>query len=390
MNNEELVNILRGDRVKPKKLEKTDPGSFRAWRRFLEFAKEENQWTNRRAISKAYASIEGKAETLASRCPPNLPPPEAGDEALTLKEYLDKLQAVFIPDSNRRLANQGFRAARQKKGEMPDAWGTRIFNLHCDAYPDMEPDEREECQTLIDAFIDGMRDRGMNMTLQRSDPDTLQEAINLALQERNTIFSSAKSQGENRKAVLKARPFLGQAESHGSDDEDDKERSSNGLHEISLQALSALNFRGRGRGRSSWSNRPFNRQTSFNWRGNNFKPNQSPSRGSPQGFRGGRNAGQTRGQQGGARKKLFSPGCWNCGQMGHMKRACPNPPNPASINQMQELLQHRMQALEEEAESLMQLNPEEDNSETLQEMSDRLQDTWEEYQEEPEGNETGN
>ena len=57
---------------------------------------------------------------------------------------------------------------------------------------------------------------------------------------------------------------------------------------------------------------------------------------------------------------------------------------------MQELLQHRMQALEEEAESLMQLNPEEDNSETLQEMSDRLQDTWEEYQEEPEGNETGN
>ena len=73
-----------------------------------------------------------------------------------------------------------------------------------------------------------------------------------------------------------------------------------------------------------------------------------------------------------------------------MKRACPNPPNPASINQMQELLQHRMQALEEEAESLMQLNPEEDNSETLQEMSDRLQDTWEEYQEEPEENETGN
>ena len=49
-----------------------------------------------------------------------------------------------------------------------------------------------------------------------------------------------------------------------------------------------------------------------------------------------------------------------------------------------------MQALEEEAESLMQLNPEEDNSETLQEMSDRLQDTWEEYQEEPEKDETGN
>ena len=209
INLEAMANLFRGNSLNLKPLKRTDPQSFRAWRRYVTFAATENRWNDRQAITKAYGAIQNRAEALAARVPPNLPAPDSGEAVPTFQSYLDRLQAVFIPDSNQRLANQALRSAKQKAREMPNAWGQRLYDLHTDAFPDMTAQEREEDRTLIDRFIDGLIDMGMNLTLQRSNPDTFQEAINMALQERNTVLSCARSKGHETMARLaRERPGL--------------------------------------------------------------------------------------------------------------------------------------------------------------------------------------
>ena len=58
---EEIYNIMRATNASLKPLKKTDNASFRSWRRYVTFTAQENNWSDRHAIIKAYGSIQDKA-----------------------------------------------------------------------------------------------------------------------------------------------------------------------------------------------------------------------------------------------------------------------------------------------------------------------------------------
>ena len=199
---DKLLDTIEG--IKIKALKSIEPRNFRTWRRQAEFISQENSWDDRTSILKAFSSLQGPAEVLAARVPPKLPPKNSDAPCMTLAEYLDSLQLLFVPQSSQGVAENELKFAAQRPWETPDRWAARLHDLHCDALPGLTPDQRERYAPLIDIFIHGLLDTPIELVVERSNPDTLTEAIQFAMSERASII--ARALRKNQPETLLNRP----------------------------------------------------------------------------------------------------------------------------------------------------------------------------------------
>ena len=180
--------------------------SFRRWRTHVEFTAYEHNWDDRKAIVKAHNAIVERAADMAARYTPQLPPRNSTEPGPTLYEYLNGLQAVFIPDSNAATAEQMIESARQEPYELLEKWGNRLYHLFCDANPRMSAVDMDHYGRLIAKFHRGLLDAQLDNTVQAAQCQTLTQAIMVANNKRQAIITQAR--GAGREMELASRPGL--------------------------------------------------------------------------------------------------------------------------------------------------------------------------------------
>ena len=187
----EIKEALSQCKLRP--LKTTDSASFRAWRRDVELIAEENNWDDRTAIVKASLFVTGEAAKLGGRCRPQLPSKD--DTSLpcpTLTSYLDALQNVFIPDSSKKDAKQKLKFAMQHPDEHPKDWCDRIYDIYCDANPQISTHRMDKCIDLIEAFTDGLLDPQLENAADHSGQESLTATLAAVLAKREKIIRQAR------------------------------------------------------------------------------------------------------------------------------------------------------------------------------------------------------
>lgn len=278
---------------KCKPLKDISTKSFLTWKHNCLFAKLENGWSDRLAVSKAYNSITGEAEHLASRNTPRLPPIGSNEPCITLEEYLEALQDIFIPQSTRTIALQDFRSAKQRPKETLQAWSNRLYDDHTLAFPAYTDDERDRDENLISAFTNGLMDRSLMYSMLSKTFTSYRTALDFVLKARNNLIQLARHKGyEAMLELQQTRPGLAYTIDPADVPPEAEEHHS-------INQLQPNNNQGnRGRPRS---------------RDRNRRNQPGPSR--PRSSSGSRSRGQPP-----AKKRRL---CWLCGSPDHLRHECP-------------------------------------------------------------------
>ena len=141
-------------------LTEATPEAWKAWRTRFEATARLNEWDNARQRMVTFVSMQGAAGEAVAHLPHGVPPPPAaGAPAVACPaaaDYLDELEARFMPPAAGDVARGMYRQAAQTEEETLGAWHSRLRALAIRAYPHRTPAEMEADPDLIRQFIEGM------------------------------------------------------------------------------------------------------------------------------------------------------------------------------------------------------------------------------------------
>ncbi|CAG2237119.1 unnamed protein product [Mytilus edulis] len=218
-----------------------------------------------------------------------------------------------------------------------------VFRLVCKAYPSIDSDSKQKMS--IQYFIDALSDSEVQKQVRRLSPKTLAEAVDLALREESYVTLEKKR--PKTQSLSEVEPsdqfsvFSKQLEelrecvaklSVGKFSADRVEEAAVAPAPIQIPAGNTQNFGNRG----GYGNRYRGRGRGNYGRGAQRGGYNSPGQYMGQNQNGGyysypdQNTGFTGQSQGnaptfyGGRDNFSQRGCWNCGDLNHFKRDCPN------------------------------------------------------------------
>ena len=148
------------------------------WRETFNIARRGNAWTPEQAMMAARGHLTGSAVSVAKM----IPLPACGvaitDDMVT--DFLDRLEAKFVPEGASVMAQAQFQEAKQKADESVLSWHTRVTSLFQRAYPDvLTPTSRDE-RDMVRIFTEGQRHSGIRWHLCTLRPPTMQQALDAA------------------------------------------------------------------------------------------------------------------------------------------------------------------------------------------------------------------
>ena len=145
-----------------------EPWSF--WRQHFHAVAQFNRWSVHEAKLMLVAAMRGEAQATAQAA--------EVQSVKTVEELLDAYEKVFLPPTLMATLRKAFMKIRQKKGESIRYLATRISHSYRTIYKEEERRERD----LVDRFIEALEDRKVARDTDLKDPETLQDAVNYALQ----------------------------------------------------------------------------------------------------------------------------------------------------------------------------------------------------------------
>ena len=198
---EQLLNQPRGN-AKVANFSSCDPEEWHSWRHAFEHAAQINAWDDERArreasrhmTKTAYSSVRlipvfvrGAPPAPVDGAPPGLGP------MLPYGDLLDAYENRFCPAAGSAAAKDRLKSAQQKPDETMLEWSARISHLYQRVHVNVAADQLDANGGLRDAFIDGLRVKGIRKTMRGTHYDDYTAAYNHA-----TRLEAAESTEANR------------------------------------------------------------------------------------------------------------------------------------------------------------------------------------------------
>ena len=278
--------------------------SFREWTADMERAAKILADDDERLRALALQTLGGSAGEMVARVLNEAP-------KITWKELKYRLTQRYSDTADREYSRQLLKRKVQRKDESVTTYFENLLTIAREAYGDQDLNNRWIQSMLVEIFIDGVCDNRVARKLIRRKPDTLHEALDIALQEQQTDRSYNLRRGETPMEV----DALANATTHESQAQlleriEQLERR--------LQASATVSPGNRAASRpAGHHNAPISRS------GGNSPPHREnrPPLGNrnspPTGYRSGP---QNRGQN----TPNMTVTCYRCGGKGHYQRECPS------------------------------------------------------------------
>ena len=161
-----------------------DQHKFSSWIKQIERYCRRKNCDDEAKINIATLTSEGPAADFIDRWVENTQLP-----AQTFDILKDKLIKHFADVSTPDQARIMLRRLKQKPNENVSAFGGRVYNVAKDAFTEYDPNQRETRKLIenemIISFVDGLSNDSIKLRIMRSQPDTFEAALDLALNEQS-------------------------------------------------------------------------------------------------------------------------------------------------------------------------------------------------------------
>lgn len=307
-----------------------DPSKFKTWIKELE----------------KYAKLVG----LDNVSIPNIAfQTSAGSVGDFIKRYIESMEeeGVLSWDDLKKLLRQRFaeitdsqqamallRKTKQKDTESVQIYSERLLQVAEDAYPDAQDDDRGIVQQqLVNAFCDGLAYDYLKMKVMRENPQTLEDAVRLAMREQNLrkrfnlrkddsneVFPPIGNQRQDTtRTDTDTRPIVPMEIDHSRQRQCYRCKQNNSL------SGPRPNSQDDGRYRQPQPNRTPRPRYSENHRyGNSYAPLNRPQTGNPRPPRPPQVLALRQESQENSPVRVPSIVCWHCNGIGHIRRNCPH------------------------------------------------------------------
>ena len=162
-------------------LTEATPEAWKAWRTKFEATALLNNWDAARQRMIIFVSMQGKAGEAVAHLPHGVPQAPAGGGPAppcpAAVDYLDELEARFVPPAAGKVARRMYRAAKQMEKETVGAFHSRLRALAVRAHPTWTAHDIETNLDLIGNFAEGLRNDAVVEHVLRCDPQTYAAAL---------------------------------------------------------------------------------------------------------------------------------------------------------------------------------------------------------------------
>ena len=163
--------------------------SFREWTADMEKAAKILAEDDERLRALALQTLGGSAGEMVARVLNEAP-------QITWKELKYRLTQRYSDTADREYSRQLLKRKVQRKDESVTTYFENLLTIAREAYGDQDLNNRWIQSMLVEIFIDGVCDNRVARKLIRRKPNTLHEALDIALQEQQTDRSYNLRRGE--------------------------------------------------------------------------------------------------------------------------------------------------------------------------------------------------
>lgn len=158
--------------MKLAKLSKSDPGSWRFWKRKFQGVCQVNDWSESRAKEEMISSFHDAAEAAVAH---------VDLDKLTFKELLATCDDIFMPEAQRKIAVAKLANIKQLPKETLNEYYARVVTLYRDAKPDMSDKDIISSEEVMNKWLTGVRHPVHIMLARVQNPKTVKEAYDAIL-----------------------------------------------------------------------------------------------------------------------------------------------------------------------------------------------------------------